>query len=285
MAHSIVIKTQNFMHEFAKFEVEKISKCNLVEVERGTFEINNLSEKKLCEIVYNLLYFSRTIENVYLKDNGELIDLIGFNLTKRDYKLNMKKEFVNPLISVFLFYKLGLHKKRKFKVIDPMASLGELIIECSLFRKTALNIKSRFKIPLKKIFSINSSLPKETPSQTSLIAVCQDDLVFKKLKENINYSSQKIKVSKYDLDWLDVKFSEAQMDYVICQFPTFNDMVTYNEFQNDFFYQAEFVSKNSIGIITKEIVNKKYLDKYDLEVESLDEIEVDGVKFYVYVIN
>ncbi len=211
------------------------------------------------------------------------IDLADIKLTKRHYKANSSFSSLNAIIPNYLFHLLELSKQKEISVLDPNANLGEVIIEASLLNKPT-HIKQRQSLPILKLFNQRIPIPLIPKTKDKLIAVVQDNKTFKMLRENINLSGQKIKISQYDFDWLDVKFHKGDIDYVITQFPNIKDEQEYEQFQKDFFYQAEFVKQKKIGIITKLPINEKIAKKNKLKVTHQEEIYNSEQKYWLYVL-
>ena len=366
MEFKIIIKSQEFVDKYLKQELMNITKLKVKKIDSCFYEINVNSILKLNEIVYNLYYYSRLIENIYLfinksknleklncvkKDlnfiNNKLnfkinfdnyliknnnlkyinylkdklvlniqninlnlsenldnfdfnflvmklkkeyyfvLDLIGFNLTSRDYKLNKINTELNPLIINFLFNLMQINNKNlNYSIIDPIANYGDLIIECSIFNlNIPIHIKKRHILPIKKIFNFIPKIPKFIKSKNKYIAIVQDNITFKKINENIIYSKQKIKLSQYEIDWLDIKFEESQIDYVISNFKMFDNQDLFEKFQQIFFYQCEFICKKKIGIITKNKINLEILKKNNLKINKFETIFLENNKYFIYVIN
>lgn len=219
------------------------------------------------------------------KINYLTIDLVGFNLTKRNYKLNSNLNSINSLVPNYVGYLLGLNKLDKYIVLDPIAELGDVIIEISqFFPRNPLNIQKRHDLVIKKIFNFIPKLVMSEKTKNKFVGIVQDNNTFKKFKENLIYSGQKIKLSQYDAEWLDVKYEDSQIDYIISNFTHTHNENDYNHFQKEFFYQAEFICKNKIGIITKKEINKEYLKKNKLKIKSFEEIFVGEQKYLIYII-
>lgn len=356
--YTILIKTKPWICEFTQKEIISYSKKTPNLLNEGLFELKIEDDKEMFEIVINLIYYSRTIENIFLKvtefkkvkelsevkslnldfikkeftfevdahgenksifetkigkllldsnknltvnlkipelsfkvfstkDNNILgLDLVGFKLSRRDYKLNINSTSINSLIPNYCMYLLGMDEEENLSVIDPVANLGEIINEVSLFNpRKAMNLKLRHNFPICKIFGLNPQLPKNIDDKNKYVAVVQNNKIFKEIRENINFSGQKIKVSQYELDWLDVKFKKNDHDYVISQFPSFQDEEESKAFQKEFFYQAEFICKKKIGLISKKEINMLYLRKYRLRILRKEIITVGEQNYNIYIIS
>ena len=214
------------------------------------------------------------------------LDLVGFDLSKREYKLNSDSKSINSSVPNFLFSLMGIDEEEdEFSIIDISANLGDVIIEASMYNKRLpLNIRQKTKLPIYKLLKKIAKTPRVDSSKNKVIAVVQNNKTFKDLRENINFAGQKVKISQYDFDWLDVKFQAQDIDYVVSQFPCFDTEKEFLDYQDEFFYQAEFIVERLIGVISKKKINKSVLEKYKLQIEEEEEVIVGEQKYFVYVI-
>lgn len=219
-----------------------------------------------------------------LEDKTVALDLLGFSLGSRKYKVNTNVHCLNALVVQKLIYSMKLPKLEEISIIDPLANLGDCIVEAGLYCSDyALHTRKRFSIPL-TLFSKQLPLPGRDEGIAKLQAVVQDNKVFKQFKENITQSGLKVKVSQYELDWLDVKFHEADFDYVITSIPFIQDENELEEIQNQLLYQSEFIVKNKIGIITRQPLDAALVKKNKLKISSQEEVRVGEQKYYLYVL-
>lgn len=302
--YKVILKSYDFLEEFAKEEIKTILKQEYNHIDNETFELSYKDQKEFYESVYNILYFGRCFDGIYLRQNdkddyhqlekveidvGEraeiVYDLIGDILLERDYKVNEDDNYLSHFLVNFALYKLGIDKiEENFSLIDPLAELGDIIIETSLFNKRKpLYVKERTTLPIYNEFKIMPPLPKPVKDKNKFQALVLEDVQYKHLRENVNASGQKIKISKYDLDWLDVKFKKNDMDFAMTFLPEFEDEEESDEFLKEFFYQCEFICKKRICLISMEDIDLKYAKKYKLKTISKDEIEVDEEDFIVYI--
>jgi len=362
--YKLIIKTLGFADKFAQFEIEDQTRKDFKKVSDGFYEIEfeKSEEKQMFDFVYNLVYFSRVIENIYLKidefkkideinknnlkkklsfitkklyfevdatksfefdhqdsekqigklilesnsnlkvdlnnfdisfkllsynkNNYIIIDLVGFNLTKRDYKVNNGHLTLNSIIPNFCFYLIGLDEEEKnYSLLDPISSLGDITIEAASFNpRLALNQKKKHQVLIKKLFNFIPPIPKESNKQKlKILSVVQNNKVFKNQRENMNYSGLNYKLSQYEIDWLDVKFKEAQIDYIVTQIPEFVDEKEKDKFLGEFFYQLEFIF-NVAAIISKSKIDKKYFTKNELDILEEKKITITKQDYYIYVI-
>ncbi len=240
--------------------------------------IKDISSKTEFQIDINENYSIKFLNH----NNTLLLSLNEYNLTKRDYMINKQDKELNSILINYLFYLMELDKnqEQKFSVIDPLCNTGKLIIECSFFNKDmAINVRNRLNFPVFKLFGhiCENIVLKNHNNYTGIVNDNQD---FKCFRENVNFTNQKIKISKYDLDWLDVKFKKGDLDYCISYLKSDLDKKKVKEF----FYQAEFITKKTIGIISDFKIDEKILKKYSLKTKIFDEIIVFDSTYYIYII-
>ena len=310
--YRVILKTCDFLDVYLELEIRKYFKKEIKSLSKEFFEINFKSEKELCEFTVNFIYFSRSCENIFLevsdfenekleqicekniqikeeiigKQKLKLVDLVGFDLMKRDYMLNKSESSIDLRAIIFGLYGLEIDRKKKsFSLIDPYANFGEVILESSNFNpRTPLNLRKRFDFNVCKIFKFTPSMPKEQIGAISnYTAIVLDNVKFKQLKENIAFSSQKIKISQFDFTWLDVKFQKDEFDFVITSFPKFKDEKETKDFCDKFFYQAEFIAKQGICVISHEKIDLKYSRKYGIPLGFKKELKIENKSYFVYV--
>jgi len=307
--YKIILKSFNYLEEFAKLEIKTILNQEFTQIDKETFEIQAKDEKELTQITYNLVFYSRCFDGIYLKENEnkqtkyqslekveidykntaiKVYDLIGDILIERNYKINEDENYLSHFLVNYCAYKLELHKEEKiFSIIDPMAELGDIIIETSLFQpRKPLYIQEKNTLPIYKEFKIMPPMPKPIKDKSKYQALVLEDSQFKKLRENINEASQKVRISKYEMDWLDVKFHKNDFDYAITFLPEFDDEDCpgeSDEFLKEFLYQTEFICKKRICLISQEEISLKYAEKYELNLIDKTEIEVDEEPFIIYI--
>ncbi|MFW6286282.1 MAG: THUMP domain-containing protein [Nanoarchaeota archaeon] len=358
----ILLKTKEFIDIFAKEELKKNFNIKYETLNKGLYLVKFDDKKTMINFVYNILFYSRCFEKVFLKicqfekikdikninldfiktnltfevdatneynddkkkaENyfGQLInknnhlevdlsnpqinfhvfssnkqsylglDLLGFNLSKRDYKINTNHSTINSLVITYALNLLELNKLqnnpkiKNYTIIDTNANLGDLIIESSLFNpRNTLNMKKKFHLPIYKIFSQNPPVPQDNNTKNKFIAIVQNNKIFKQIKENIKFHGTKIKVSQYELDWLDVKFKKNQIDYGITQLPIFKENDELKNYLNTFFYQIEFIISKKFIIISKKKIDKKYYSKYKtIQLKTNQNIKIGKQDYYIYL--
>lgn len=288
--YKIIIKTYNFVENFLKYDLNLKNKKDIKKIEEETFQIEFKEEEleQLKEFISHCLYYSRLIKNLYLEkeinEKTEFIDLLNLNLSNRDYKINKSNNLnneLNPILVNYCLYQLGLDEEEDYSIIDPLAQTGETIIETEIFAsKKPLNLQQRTKIPAKEEFEFIPQLPKQNKTKNKILAFVQDNNSFKNLKENMNFANSKIKVSQYELDWLDVKFKEAEIDFAITQITPENE-----DKLDKLLYMLAFVISDAILLISHKEIDKKIIKKYELEIELEEKIEIENKEFFITILN
>lgn len=284
----------SFLDQNLTFEIESknLSDNKFAESFLGKFFLDNFENLRVDLKNYDLSFkvFNFNLEN-FSKD-VVLLDLVGFNLTKRDYKLNKNSSMISSLIVLFCLEKLSLRKFENILICDCFANMGDVIIESSLYLNN-FNIfyNKRYCIVLYKLFEdkyfdfLKSYKLIESKNNFKFLGIVQNNKIFKQLRENINFFASKIKISQFDISWFDVKFKSEQVDFLITQFEFFKDKDDFENFQKEFFYQAEFFVKNKICIISKQKINNFYLKKYNLNLIEKINIKKGEQDYLIYIIS
>lgn len=194
------------------------------------------------------------------------IDHTKIRLTKRDYRIRLIPNPINPCIAYSMLRISGA--KEKETILDPFCKSGEIPIEAAMYflkvmpNKKNLEIqnKSRQRNKKLKIYCTDSAFNnlKSAEINSKIAGICK----------NINFS-------KIDIEWLDTKFKKNSVDKIITfpPYPTLNTpLKNLEKIYKELFYQAEYIlrKKGSITVFTPvpEII-KKYaeLNKFKKETE------------------
>lgn len=323
--YRFILETQSFAIGFIEKEIKGFvgKNAELLFFDDKYVSLSFKDKSLMISSIMNIFYYSRLVSNIYMvydegvkelldfvdKDSdfsldvfeididGEKVkvfDVIGFDLMKRDFMVNVFPMHKSALLVNYCFYLLGLDSEKKgFSVLCNNSEYGDVIIESSMFNpRKPLFVKKRNDILFSKIFNDGGKIPMPVKDKNDYRAIVDDDNVFRKLKENINYSSQKIKISKFDLDWFDVKYHKGDFDYVLCNMPIFDDILYKEEYESKFFYQAEFICKKKILVIANDKINERNVKKNGLKIEHFEEILCSDIKnctlegkYYVYIIS
>jgi hypothetical protein len=303
--YKLIVKSFDFLNQYSKLELTQFTGQNWTQVDEETFELEVQTKEEISAHTYQIVYYSRCFDGIYLDTQEEfnilekveidynkkpiqVYDLIGDILEARSYKINEDDNYLSHFLVNYCCYKLELEKEQGlFSVIDPMAELGDIIIETALFNpRKPLYVTEKNKLPIYKQFKIMPNMPKPVKDKSKYNALVMEDPQFKKLRENINEAGQKVKISKYEMEWLDVKFHKNDLDYTITFIPEFDEEECpgeANEFLREYLYQAEFICKKKICLIASEEIPFTFVDKYELKLLDQSSITVDEEEFFIYI--
>ncbi|MCA9477730.1 MAG: methyltransferase [Nanoarchaeota archaeon] len=183
------------------------------------------------------------------------IDLIGFDMGKRPYKLMAYPGSISGAFAYCLLRLAGMTKKTS--VVDPFCGSATIPIEAALFTNQISPFK--FGKPL-----LGTSLfPKEFepfPIKENDVSICGFDHQVKVMltaQKNAKIAGvqDRLLISKVAIDWLDAKFEEHSTDLLVTNPPKENKR-TNNKKQiekiyDELFYQAKYVlkRKGTVGVL------------------------------------
>ncbi len=223
----------------------------------------------------------------YFEDNKFYlgIDVAGFDLSKRDYRLFSHPSALKGTIAYSLLRIADYNLKDV--LIDPFCGSGTIIIEAALYKANSsphYYKKDKFLISKIKELKINFNKFDEASNsikQQQVNKKADKQSSKKKLQNNsesdngniigidINFSAvssakknakianilEYIKFSRMDINWIDTKFKEKSLDKIITNPPKITKSVNPKEVEKiykELFYQAEFVLKDkcTVTVIT-----------------------------------
>ncbi|MFH1638501.1 MAG: THUMP domain-containing protein [Candidatus Woesearchaeota archaeon] len=170
--------------------------------------------------------------------------LVREGMHKRDYRVKVSNKSVNACIAYCLVRLSDYSKEKAF--IDPFCKDGVTIIEAASF---ALNIPRAYftdeklkdlKIERLNIMGVDSLLHN--------IRSCE-------INSKLAGVNKAIKLSKYDIDWLDLKLGDSSVDCIATIMPYSNWELNANELTRvykEFFRQASSILKKNgkISLLT-----------------------------------
>ena len=239
------------------FESRRISE-NEIEVE--------CSEKEF----FSLVYFTHFIDRIYYEGQ----DCVGFSLSSRQFLYSQNS------IPPYLICRAIVESKisKEHKIIDPMAGFGEIILETGAYLYN-VPLHQRKTTLFETQFTIKPPFIKPTPAKQQLRAVVQDNIEFKKIQENATFFRLKPKCSKFDLEWLDVKYHNNDFDYLITTIDNSLEKEEKKELEKLLFYQAEFITKEKIIVFSQNEIPKSSYQEY---VELINEFSYKDWKCYIF---
>ncbi len=204
------------------------------------------------------------VQLVLLKEEIVLsLDLCGFDLGKRDYRVFEHSRSVKATVGAAVFYLAGWKSGKTF--VDPHGRGGILVIEAALaaskqpvhyFQKdkfllrrlggpfTHTLIQKMMSALDKKAAKLKDTLYYQDPSQRFVAAA--------KKNAKIAGVDKSIKFSRTEVSWLDIRFEKKQVDVIMTQAPTPGKSNSRKEVEamlTEHFYQADYVLKKAGAMV------------------------------------
>lgn len=252
-------------HEFTSFELKnKLGKL-----------ISKITGKKF-DIKKGLTKFYFYIKN---KEFILGIDVAGFDLSKRDYRIFLSPENIKPTIAVSMLLEANYSSEKV--LLDPFSRSGIIAIEAALMainksvhyhEKNKFSEKTIFKDEIKKIKPKIYCYDKKFQH----LNAAKKNAKIAEVNKLINFSRQEIKN-------LDLKFKKKIIDCIITQTPKFSSKKNIHdllEIYKEFFEQAKKIlkKKGKIVMLVNDLKIKK-LTKFKLIKEV--EIVLGDHKFWI----
>jgi 23S rRNA G2445 N2-methylase RlmL len=214
------------------------------------------------------------------------IDYTGFDLSKRDYKVYLHPKAVKGTIAYFMLRVAGYDKS--MILLDPFCGSGTIPIEAAFFSSGfSVNSFRKEKFQFVKMRVADEKFLEKLDKKKEFKGKIYG---FDKELRHINAAKQNAKIggvekfinfSRVDIDWLDTKFNEKEIDLIVTDAP---NVTKWNEKKiakvyEEFFHQAYFVLKEDgkIALIgsdkIKEVAEKKgFKLESELKVEKKNQI-------------
>jgi len=215
------------------------------------------------------------------------IDMAGFDLSKRQHRLFGLNTGIRGTVAFSLLKVAGYLKKdvNKHLLVDPFCGSGDVIIEATLYASGfSVNFfnKERFAFRRMHAFSdidFDAFFAKlDPPAKKERLPIHGCD---KELKNVANAEKNaKIagvgklaKISRIDLQWLDIKKDKETIDFVVSYAPGLRreQEKEREKMYKELFYQLEFVmKKKGVAVIATEYPDqaKKYAQEYKFTLEK-----------------
>lgn len=191
------------------------------------------------------------------------VDIIGFPLSKRPYKITAHAGSLNGVFAYTIARLVGYTKNKI--LVDPFCGGAPIPIECALFNneKSAFTFENKFKafsMPFfKDEFShLSEELNNKECSKNKIIYGYDYMLkVLNSAQKNSKLSGvfDALQFSKVNIDWIDSKFDEGAVDFIISNPPQIsnrnNNKKDILKVYDELFFQAKYLlSKTGIlGIL------------------------------------
>jgi len=215
---------------------------------------------------------------IYICENEAYfgIDMTGFDASKRDYKIFSPGNTLNGAVAYCLVRK-GIGKKGI--LIDPFCSAGTIAIESALYSSNvSVNFHRKDDFSFHRLVRIDLAKLDSDKKDGAFKVYAIDSLM-----RNIEASKKNAKVagavkfvnfSRQDLDWLDTKFDEGEIDYIITNPPEPSRIVdekTIEKIYKEFFYQVKFILSNKgkmAVILQKDQLFREAIDGFKIVSET-----------------
>lgn len=163
------------------------------------------------------------------------IDLCGFDLTKRHYRVFVNSASLKGDLAYYLLRKSGFVKGEK--VLICFVKDGVLAIESALFNSNGIVNKIDSKLPILREIELSQ---KKKETKTKVYSFDESSMNIRSAKKNskIAGTDEFLELNKFDLDEIDVKFSENEIDRLIFHITRKDE-----DKLNEIYYQANYVLK------------------------------------------
>jgi 23S rRNA G2445 N2-methylase RlmL len=207
------------------------------------------------------------------------IDFVGFDLSKRPYKLFTHAASVKGTIAYFLVRASGYKKNET--LIDCFSTSGTMPIEAALYSSNfPVNFYSKEKFLFLKLSNFKNFAFKEfygkmdkkiSPSNLNIYNTSSSMNFINNAKRNSKLAGVEkwINFSRIDVEWLDTKFKKSSVDRIVTKLPCSKKQDN-EKLYNEFFYQAEYIlkKKGRIALIGNNDIILKCAGKYKFKVEE-----------------
>lgn len=197
------------------------------------------------------------------------IDLTGQKLSKRDYRIKLTSQPINPCIAYSLIKISGWNSKES--LLDPFSKSGEIPIEAALLTTNASPQKHILsKLLFTKLYPNIKINNNETFPKTTIWAA--DEIMAHVRNAEINSKlagiNKFLKFTRLETQWLDSKFKKNSINKIISFPPQISNQHPAEELENiykDFFYNAEYILKKSGTITLLMNTNLELINRFSNE--------------------
>jgi 23S rRNA G2445 N2-methylase RlmL len=200
------------------------------------------------------------------------IDLIGFDLSKRQYRVFVHPTSLKATIA-FCLLKIADIKQGQ-KILNPFCGDGTIPIEAALHLSGfSVNYYNKDKFAFLKLKQFKDiDLEKFDEKTFSVDNIYGYDSLLRNVKAaqknaKIAGINKLINFSKIDIEWLDTKFGKGEIEKIITFSPSLTkrkDKKELEKLYKEFFYQADFIleKKGVIVMVTKspQLIKEKALE-------------------------
>ncbi len=173
------------------------------------------------------------------------LDLSGFDLSKRDYKVFIHPDSLNSTVAYALFRESGFAKGT---MLDPFCGAGTIPIEAALYlNRISPHFYRKDRFAMHRW--LDCSLEEFDERQKSGTGIIASDHILKSVrstKSNAKLAGveKSIKTTRMDIEWLDTKLDEGSVGIIITNPPSeskAHDRKQVQKLYREFFHQAEYI--------------------------------------------
>lgn len=222
------------------------------------------------------------------------IDFTGERLNKRDYKVRLSSNPINPCVA-YAMIRLSNWKTNEI-ILDPFCGIGIIPIEAALhgcnipnnlFRKDKLAF-TRFIKPERIFNAVDKKIKRKRLKIYSLDSSL-NNVSNSKVNAKMATVNKEITFSKYEVEWLDIKLDKSSVSKII-SFPPFvsarNNEQHISNIYKELFYQAEFILKKN-GLVVLLAVStdllEKYSQQYNFKLEKTLPIQIGELNYTICI--
>ena len=244
--------------DFSFIKEDFVVRCSRI----GKHKFNSMDiERSIGEIIFKKGFKvnlkSETIVYVDVIDDNFFIGyLIKDRLCKRDYRVNISNDGINACLGYSLL-RIGGYKKEDV-LVDPFCRDGVILIEAGLMKG-------------KKLFGFDNSNN-----------IRNSKINAKMAKVNVEFSS-------FNVEWLDTRFKERSVDYIITALPYISKRNSYEVVKNELknlFYTAKYVLKKKMLLLcVKDDFIYGYVKEFNFKIVEKRGISVGNLHYILFVIS
>jgi len=204
------------------------------------------------------------------------IDLIGYELNKRNYRVFVNSASFKGDLGYYLVRTSGFVKGEKLVV--GFVKDGTTLIEAGLFESGKI-VNKKFSFERLPVFKdLDEFLKESKTTETNISGFDESMMNIRAVKKNAQIAKVEVKVNKFSLDELDVKFSEQEIDRLIFQITKKDE-----DKLNEIYYQANYVlrKKGVVLIICREGWEISISDKFKLLSSEVIKRGTSGYRVWV----
>lgn len=221
------------------------------------------------------------------------IDLTD-DLTKREYRIFGNDTFKSTIN--YALIRIGDYKINQ-TLLDPFCNAGQIPIEASLYitKNSPHYYSNKFQEIKEQITKQNKNIKEQKDGiiNPNIYAIESQFNYLNNTKKNAKIAgiNKSINYSKLDIEWLETKFKEKEIDLIITNPPQFSNKVPPKKTEkilDEFFHQAEFILKDNGKIILALTNPEKILkiaNKYNFKLDSKREIIQGKSEIIVYILS